>query len=96
MKKWEYKIDIKQHLIEDGDFKDFAKAANNIAKEFEKLPKNLFEDEYIIQEYLEYLSGCHESDCEVYETLEDYINEINYRINCLYDFADYNRVWCGL
>lgn len=35
MKKWEYKIDIKQHLIEDGDFKDFALAANNVAKEFQ-------------------------------------------------------------
>lgn len=96
MKKWEYKIDIKQYLIEDGDFKDFALAANNVAKEFQKLPESLFYGVYSVQDDLEYLSGCHESDCEVYETLKGYIDEINYRINCLYDFADDNNIWCGL
>lgn len=96
MKKWKYEIDIKQHLIEDGSFKDFALAANKVAKEFKKLPESLFDGEFSIQDDLEYLSGCHESDNEVYEDLEDYIGEINYRINCLYDFADDNRIWCGL
>lgn len=95
MRAWKYKIDIKQHLIEDGDFKDFALAANNVAKEFQKLPKSLFENNFSILDDLEYLSGCHELDCAVYETLDDYIDEINYRINCLYDFADDNRIWCG-
>ena len=94
MKKWKYEIDIKQHLIKDGSFKDFALAANKISEEFKKLPESLFDGD-IIQDDLEYLSGCHESDNEVYETLEEYIYEINYRINYLYDFADDNCIWCG-
>ena len=96
MANWKYKIDIKQHLIEDGDFKDFAMAANNVAKEFRKLPATLFENEFSTLDDLEHLEGCNESDNEVYDDLEDYISEINFRINGLYDFADDNLVWCGL
>lgn len=96
MANWKYKIDIKQHLIEEGYcFKDFATIANNVAKEFRKLPQWLFENEFSTLDDLEYLEGCHESDNEVYDDLEDYISEINYRINGLYDFADDNLIWCG-
>jgi hypothetical protein len=48
MANWKYEIDISQYIIEDGDFKDFALAANNIAKEFRKLPATLFENEFSV------------------------------------------------
>jgi hypothetical protein len=96
MANWKYEIDISQYIIEDGDFKDFALAANNVAKEFRKLPTTLFENEFSVLDDLKYLEECNELDKLDYEDLEGYIWEINYRVNSLYDFADDNLVWCGL
>ena len=72
-------------------------AAHGIAKEFKKLPEELFEDEWSIQDDIEFLEGVSaEFDPEVYDSPYDLQDEINYHLNNLYDFADANRIWCGL
>lgn len=96
MNNWKYEINIKQHLIADGDFADFAESANKIAAEFRKLPEQLYKDDFTTQDDLWFLESCNEQDYEVYESVQDYIDEMNYRLNSLYDFADRERIWLGL
>ena len=42
MNDWEYEINIKQYLTEDTTWETLENAAHGIAKEFRKLPEDLF------------------------------------------------------
>lgn len=46
-------------------------------------------------DYVEFLEGVEVTDCEVYECGSDLLREINFRINCIYDFADSFSIWLG-
>lgn len=101
MTRWEYEINIKQHLTEDDPtWENLCKVANGISKEFKKLPSKLIEDNFQVQDDLEFFEELNPDDTEwlveVYESPEELQSEINYRLNSLYDFCDYHRVWCGL
>ena len=95
MSNWKYKINIKQHLTGETTWEALEKAAHGIAKEFRKLPEDLFSFNDL--DNIEYLEGVSaEFDPEVYDSPYDLQGEINFRLNSLYDFADYERIWCGL
>ena len=95
MNNWKYKINIKQHLTEETTWEALEKAAHGVAKEFRKLPEDLFSlDDLDNIEFLENVSG--EFDPDVYDSPYDLQEEINFRLNSFYDFADYARIWCGL
>ena len=95
MNNWKYKIDIKQHMTEETTWESLEKVAHGVAKEFRKLPEDLFSfDDLDNIEFLEDVSA--EFDPEVYDSPYDLQEEINFRLNNLYDFADYKRVWCGI
>ena len=101
MAKWNYEINIKQHLTEDDPtWENLCRVANGIAQEFKRLPSKLMEDDFSVREDLEFFKELDPADtewmAEVYESPEELQNEINYRLNGLYDFADYHRIWCGL
>ena len=94
MKNWKYKVDIKQHLTDDESWEGIATAANNIAKELRKLPERLFED-YRLEDDVEFLEGVCIEDCEVYDYEQNLLDEVNYRLNSIYDFADAVGIWLG-
>ena len=94
MQKWKYHCNIKQHLTDDETWLGIALSANNIAKELRLLPKHLFDD-YTFSDDVEFLEGVHVEDEEVYNCEQDLLYEVNFRLNSVYDFADYEKIWLG-
>jgi hypothetical protein len=92
MRAWKYRINIAQYITEDDSKDGVLKAANGVVAELAKLP----EDEETTHFRLEFEEiadqAKHASDDEV----EYVVDEFNYQLNNLYDWADDRRVWLGL
>ncbi len=98
--KWNYTLNIKQHIGSGRSNEDIVKAAEGVVSELKKLPVSLFllsnfavEDEIdaLLYEFEEIIRCVHE------ESDNEYLLEaFNDNLYSLYDWADDNRVWLGL
>jgi hypothetical protein len=96
MTQWKHKINIKQHLGTETGNEAIVKAALGISKELRKLPVSIqtcpdFGVADILFEFSEMAYCAHDP-----EDNESLLEEFNYNLNELYDWADDNRVWLGL
>lgn len=96
MTQWKHKLDIKQYITHEGTSWDACiKCANGIAKELRKLPQKYFDDNWNFADDVEFLESVGMEDSNFLDSPEDLENEINYRLESIYDFADYHKIWLG-
>lgn len=89
---WKHKIDIKQYLGEDDSNAAVVFAAQGIVKEISKLPQSVSGGDQHMYEFQDVADSAAEEPLGGYQWVE----EFNYRLNVLYDWANYERVWLGL
>ena len=94
MDKWKYKVNIKQHLTDDKSWEGIALASNSIAKELKTIPSSI--DEYLeLSDIIKFLEGLCLEDVTVYKDEQEMLEEFDFQLNELYNFADYNHVLLG-
>ncbi len=91
---WKHKVNIKQYLTEDESWEGIIKAANSVAKELRTLPLSYFDD-YNFEDDVEFLESTSMDDANVLESEQELLAEVNFRLESIYNFADYNRIWLG-
>lgn len=101
MVQWKYKINIKQHLGEDTSFEAIAKAAAGVQAELKRLPDawlDIKDSKYDPSlDDMFNIFQCIAKDAESKDGDEDdLLEEFNYNLNELYDWADAKHVWLGL
>jgi hypothetical protein len=88
MAVWRHKINIKQHLSDDDG--KASKAATGILTELAKLTrKREFEDDIELDQIREEFQG-------IADNPKATDGELNDVLDRFYDWADVERVWCGL
>jgi hypothetical protein len=92
MRAWKHIINIAQYITEDNSKEAVLKAANGVMSELARLPQDE-ETEHFKWEFEEIAEQArHASDDEA-----DYlVDEFNYKLNNLYDWADNRRIWLGI
>ena len=90
-KPWKHKIDIKQYLGEGTTDEDVVKAAKGIVRELKRLPSKLDGLSEAIDEFEDIAESTHDPEDNEY-----LVEEFNYQLDKLYDWADYERIWMGL
>jgi hypothetical protein len=95
MNKWEYPLDIKQHLTNDESWDGMVKAANGIAKELRTLPDTIFQGEGLYEDRVTFLEGVSLSDEGVYMDEQELLEEVNFALDVIYDTCDVWNVWLG-
>lgn len=94
MTRWNHTLNIKQFLTEDESWEGIALAANSVAKELQRLPEAYLND-YTFQDDILFLESVDKDDSEVYDSTQELLDEVNYRLGSVYDFADSNKIWLG-
>jgi hypothetical protein len=84
MPRWNYKINIKQHLNSGETAELFERAKAGVIKEVKTLPHFTDPDELDLKFVVREL----ESVTDVWE--------FNWALGVLYDWADFRRVWLGI
>lgn len=87
MSRWRYKINIKQHLGEGETKAAMQKSLDGILSELKKLPPGLTEHGHGVIQF--------KRDAELAIEKED-VRIFNLGMDALYDWADSERIWCGL
>ena len=88
---WNHKIDIKQYLGEDDSNAAVVIAANGVIKELLKLPQSLNGLQDAISEFEDVADSAQYEDGDY-----EWVDEFNYTLDKLYDWANDERVWLGL
>lgn len=99
MNKWNYTLNIKQHIGNGTSNEDIVKAAQGVVAELKKLPvgwfqvlHSTFDNE--VDDLLHMFEGIANDTSE--EGDEDLLYEFNGYLGELYDWADDKKVWLGL
>lgn len=101
MNNWKYKCNIQNYInIQNkaGDtFESVVICCNNIAsKIISTIPEYLVEQHCGLSEDLDYMLTITVTDAqEVFRGIDSFLDEMNGRLNILYDFADENNIWLG-